>query len=506
MNFLDNAIAWIAPAAGARRIAYRRAIDQHRRGFDASRRDQRTQTWVTPGSSANAEVAQAEEVMRARSRDLVRNNGFAAQIVETVADHVVGTGIMGAPTGLRGRNQTRVAQAWSDWCGECDWDGDNDLFGLQWLAAKAMEESGAVLIRFRRLQFDARTSVAPLQLQLLEPDFIDVMKNGGLANGGLIDRGIEYDSDGRVVAYWLYDHHPGDVAQYRRFSLASTRIPAAELIYLYTKLRPGQDRGVPLLAPAVMTLKDLDAYFEAERVRKRIEACLAGFITTEEADGLPLSPRDPNETSRDGRPVDRFVPGMLTRLKPGEDIKITQPSNSQPVGEMATWQLREAAAAAGVMYEHATGDFRNVNYSSWRAGHHGFRRRMERKQWHVMIHKACRPIGLRFREAYLAAGLSPVATFGMRHTPPGFISVDPYKDAQADLANLRMGQTTLSQLVEERGYDYLEFLDQVAADLAAADEALGTGVMFDGDPRKIVAGAAKSKDKSKKDKADASAD
>src|SRR5205085_1114104 len=107
----------------------------------------------------------------------------------------------------------------------------------------------------------------------------------------------------------------------------------------------------------------------------------------------------------------------------------------------------EAAAAAGVMYEQATGDFSNVNYSSWRAGNHGFRRRMERLQWLVVIHKACRPIVTRYREAAKAAQLLPVANFGWRWTPPGFISVDPYKDAQADLANLRMGKTTLSQLV-----------------------------------------------------------
>jgi capsid protein len=148
--------------------------------------------------------------------------------------------------------------------------------------------------------------------------------------------------------------------------------------------------------------------------------------------------------------------------------------------------LRQAAAAAGVMYEHATGDFSNVNYSSWRAGHHGFRRRMERIQWLVVVHKLCRVIAQRYREAATAAQLLPVASFGWRWTPPGFISVDPYKDAQADLANLRMGKVTLSQLVEERGYDYLEFLGQYAEDLASVESTLGTGVMFDGDPRKQV--------------------
>lgn len=485
MNLLDRTIAWLDPVAGARRIAHRRAIDMHARAFDGARIDHRTMSWRATGSSANLEVGTAEEVLRNRSRSLLRDNGFALQIVETVADHVVGTGIIGSPIGPKGRSLQRVQQGYRDWCGECDFDGDHDLNGLMWLAAKGMEESGASLIRLRRQAFDAATRIAPLQLQLLEPDFIDPLKNGTTTAGGIIDRGIEYDSEGRKVAYWLYDHHPGDVAAFRLRSLQSSRVPASEVIYLYTKLRPGQDRGIPLLAPAVMTLRDLDAYFEAEAVRKRIESCLAGFITTNEEDGLPLGQSD-GAKAKDGTPVDKFVPGMLARLKPGESITISEPKAGVGVGEHASWQLREAAAGAGVMYEHATGDFRNVNYSSWRAGHHGFRRRMERKQWHVMVHKACRPIGMRFREAFVAAGLSPVATFDMRWTPPGFISVDPYKDAQADLIGLRNGTVTPSQLVEEKGWDYVEFLAQYGQDLKDQAEHLGDDFRFDADPRKTL--------------------
>lgn len=487
MNPLDRLIAWIDPVAGARRIAHRRALELHARAYDAARRDHRTSSWRAASSSANAEARDAEEVVRNRSRDLLRNNGFAAQIVETVADHVVGTGIIGTPVGVRGRNRRRLVEDFGAWAAECDFDGDHDLYGLQWLAAKAMEESGAVLIRLRRVSFDANTIVAPLRLQVLEPDFIDTMKVGTTSTGGVIDRGVQYDAQGRKEGYWLFDHHPGDVAQFglRTRARLSSFVPASEVIYLYSKLRPGQDRGMPLLAPAVMTLRDLQGYFEAELVRKRIESCLAGFITTADEDGLPLMDGQ-RERERDsaGRPVDKFAPGMIARLRPGEDIKIAQPAPAQGVGEFATLMLRQAAAAAGVMYEHATGDFRQVNYSSWRAGHHGFRRRMERKQWHVLVHKACRPIGFRFREALQAIGRSPVADFGMRWTPPGFISVDPYKDAQAELLNLRNGTVTPSQLVEEKGYDYLEFLGQYAADLQAQAEALGPDMMFDGDPRK----------------------
>lgn len=487
MTWLDDAIGWIAPQAGARRVAYRRIMEMQQRGYDAARRDHRTASWKAAGSSANAEIAHSEDIVRNRSRDLGRNNGWATQILDTFADHAAGTGIVGAPTGLKARNQQRVGAAWQNWGEVCDHDGDHDLAGLLWLATKGMAESGASLIRMRRLQFDASTTIAPLSLQVLEPDFIDPLKSGTTREGHLIDRGIEYDTLGRKVAFWLLPHHPGDVASWRVRSLVSERVPADEVVYLYQKLRPGQDRGMPLLAPAIMTLRDLDSYFDAELVRKRIESCLAGFIETPEDDlqlGTNASENREQQQAKYGKLVDKFEPGMLTRLHPGEKITINTPSNSQGVSEFAQLHLREAAAAGGVMYEHATGDFSGVNYSSWRAGHHGFRRRMERVQWHVIVQKACRPIQQRWREAGRAAAVLPSSAFGWRWTPPGFISVDPYKDAQADLANLRMGKVTLPQLVEERGYDFVEQLLQLADSFASIKEILGDDFKFDGDPRK----------------------
>lgn len=485
MNWLDQAIGWIAPETAVRRMRARAALGLATRAYDAARRDHRTASWRAGGTDANAEIGDSEETVRNRVRDLLRNSGYAVQIVDTFADHVVGTGIVGAPIGLTATNQRRATAAWTEWKDVCDFDGDNDLDGLLWLACKGMAESGASIIRLRRQPFDGSTSTVPLQLQLMEPDLLDVTKTM-ITTTGYIDRGIEYDNDGRKVAYWLYPAHPGNMASWRGKSMQSDRIPADELIYLYDKLRPGQDRGMSLLAPAVMRLNDLRTYFDAELVRKKIESCLAGFIKLAPDGGeITVGTGDGADGAAPGygKLVEKFEPGMLMRLRDGEDITISQPSNSQGVDEFAMSTLREVSAAAGVMYEHTTGDFSKVNYSSWRAGGHGFRRRMERKQWHLMIHRACKPIGLRFQEAGRAAGLLPTASFGMRWTPPGFISVDAYKDAQADLANLRMGTVTLPQLVEAKGEDYIEHLNQYAQGLKDADRILD-GLMFDGDPRK----------------------
>lgn len=481
MNWLDRTIGWFAPSTGMRRIAARRALEIHGRAYDAARLDHRTSNWLAAGSSANAEIATAEERVRNRSRDLIRNNGYALQIVETIADHVVGTGVVTAPIGLKGRNLKRARDLWTAFVENCDFDGDQDLNGLMWLAEKAKNESGSAILRFHRQSFDGSTTIPPLKLQLIESDFIDTMKSGSTAAGGIIDRGIEYDSAGRRVAYWLLPAHPGDVASWRSLRMESSRVPADELVYLFDKLRPGQDRGMPVLAPAIMTLQDLRSYFAAELVRKRVAACMVGFITTND-ENVQIGVQGDKPTY--GRQDQKLEPGLMSRLLPGEDVTFNTPPNDSGVDMMATQYLREAAAAAGVMFEQATGDFSRVNYSSFRAGGHGFRRRTERRQWNF-VHKVCRPVSERFTEAVMAAGMMPART-SWRHTPPGFISVDPDRDAKADLANLRMGKVAPSELVEERGFDYLEHLQRIHDDLKAAAEVLGNGFMFDGDPRKVL--------------------
>jgi lambda family phage portal protein len=494
MNWLDASIGWFSPQTAVKRIAARRALEIHERAYEAARLDHRTMGWHTSGASANAEVSSGEERVRNRSRDLIRNNGYALQIVETIADHVVGTGIVTAPIGLKGRNLRAVRDLWGRFVEECDFDNDQDLHGLCWGLEKGKCESGSAIIRFRRQAFDGKTKSAPLKLQVMEPDFIDLAKTDTVGQDGWIDRGIEYDGQGRRVAFWLLPAHPGDVASWRAKSMLSERVPAEELVYHFDKLRPGQDRGMPVLAPAIITLQDFKGYMAAELVRKRVAATQVGFITTTE-DNILIGEK-PSEKPKYGPQVQKFEPGMFTRLLQGEDITFNTPPSDSGVEAMAEQYLREAAMAAGVMYEQATGNFSRINYSSFRAGGHGFRRRTERRQWNF-VHRASRMIAMRFTEAARAAHVLPAEPGGWRHTPPGFISVDPNKDADADLKNLRMGKVTLSELVEERGYDYLEHLQRYAADLDAAEGAIGAGVMFDGDPRKVLNQAKPADEKAK---------
>src|SRR5512132_1408398 len=192
--------------------------------------------------------------------------------------------------------------------------------------------------------------------------------------------GVEFDALGRRRAYWLYPVHPGEVAMFRRASLTSQPVPAASMLHLFDRLRPGQVRGVPWFAPVILKLRDLDEYDDAELVRKKIEACFAAFVTGADDEETLGSAA----TDADGRRVESFEPGMIEHLAPGKDVKFATPSAGGGYAEYMRVQLHAIAAGVGLTYELLTGDLSQVS-----AGLLEFRRRMEALQW--QLPGLCRP-------------------------------------------------------------------------------------------------------------------
>ena len=81
MNWLDRAIGAVAPGAGLRRARQRQTIAVLARAYEGAKLGRRTEGWVAAGTGANAEIAPAIARLRDRSRDLVRNNPYAAKAV-----------------------------------------------------------------------------------------------------------------------------------------------------------------------------------------------------------------------------------------------------------------------------------------------------------------------------------------------------------------------------------------------------------------------------------------
>ena len=316
MNIIDRAITAVAPRVALRRAQARAVLaltqdymDRHaqRFSYDAATAGRRTHDWYAPSSDANVELMGSLVWMRNRSRELIRNNPYASKAVEELVGNAVGTGIVPqAKTGDPTIDKI-IDTEWPFFVENCDTPQRLDFYGMQALVMRTMAESGESIVRYRpRLAQDNLR--VPLQLQLLEADFLDQARTMGTTNGHVM-QGVQFDMLGRRIAYWIYTYHPGGVLILNpRGGIISQPVPADQILHSYRVLRPGQVRGVPWLAPVMLALRDLDDYADAERVRKKIEACVVAMITQPEGvDGswLGFKGNDPLTS----HPVESFQPG-----------------------------------------------------------------------------------------------------------------------------------------------------------------------------------------------------
>jgi capsid protein len=139
-------------------------------------------------------------------------------------------------------------------------------------------ESGECFVRFL-MSAPSPANPIGLRLQVLESDHLDTARNG-MVDGVATIQGIALGDAGEPVGYWLHRVHPGATWTLPGATwLSSERIPAAEVLHVYRKRRPGQLRDVSWLAPVLTRLRDLGDYEAALLMKAKIEACLAAVVS-----------------------------------------------------------------------------------------------------------------------------------------------------------------------------------------------------------------------------------
>lgn len=477
MNTLERVIAAVAPRAALKRAQARMALNVVR-AYEGASKGRRTDGWRTAGTSANSETRRALPLLRDRARDLVRNNPYAARGVNVIASNLVGYGIKTAiqtPNKKAAKSLQAAYIAWAE-STECDADGQHDIYGLQEVIARGVVEGGEMLVR-RRWRRASDGLTVPLQLQVLEGDFIDTAKDTVLSNGNIVVQGVEFDKLGRRVNYWLFDQHPGDGLTYSRSTLTSKPVPAKDILHIYRMDRAGQVRGVSWFSPVIIRLRDFDEYEDAQLVRQKIAACFTAFV----------SDADTPEATGAGAAADmseRLEPGAIEFLPPGKQVTMNAPPAVQGYGEYTSVSLHAIAAGLGVPYESLTGDYSQVNFTSGKMGRSEFHGLLDVWQWKMMIPRFCGGVFGWFKEAALLAGL-PAQAATAKHTPPRRTMVDPTREIPAIIKAVRGGLMTLPQAIREMGYEPEEFLNEYAEANAMLD---ALGIVLDSDPRRMTNG------------------
>jgi lambda family phage portal protein len=467
-TWLDRAVGFVSPQAELKRVRAKAATDLFARTYDAATTGRRTQGWRRSSSDVNSVMGPSLARLRDVARDLVRNNPYAESALNTIVDHTVGWGI----------RPTVYHAAFERWANstDCDADGRHDLVGLSKLVMRTTAESGECLVR-RRWRYTTDGFALPFQLQVMEPDFLDTLKDGATQNGGRIVQGVEVDAVGYVIGYWLFKDHPGSSTRPGGSIYGQSRfVPASEIAHVFKSSRPGQMRAVTWFAQVLLRFKDFDEFEDATLMKQKIAACLAVITSDVDGSAAPLGAAD---ASAD--PVtDTLEPGMIMNVAPGRRVDVVQPPSVGEYSEYTKTTLHAIATGLGVTYEDLTGDYQNLPFSAARMSRIRHRARVEDWQYRLLIPQFLDRVWGWAMEASELAGLPVVARTDW--TPPGMAMIEPDKEGLAAMRNVRSGISTLSDEIRQRGFNPDTHLAELAKDFAKLDALKLT---LDCDPRKM---------------------
>jgi lambda family phage portal protein len=387
-NFLDRAIAAIAPAHAVKREQARMSLAALGGYYEGQGRDARRSMFrFRPGDgSADSALLPNLKDLRQDSRGLVRVAPIARAAIHRLATNVVGPGLTYEPEIDRDVLGLSEDQA-DEWKAiakreftlfsesrNCDATRQQNLAGLQNLTYRSVLESGDVFVAKRSIErVDHPYSLA---FQLFEADQIDNppgVIDGQVKDGRRIVKGVELDGDGAAVAYHFLKNHPGELGQ--RGNRDTERVPVIGAAtgrmmvkHFYRVDRVGLHRGEPILAPVIEMLRQLATYTNAELMAAVIGAMIT--VVYETKDGSTLKNVNPDEETGDESETDTaydMVPGKVMELYNQQKIDVPTPGRPNTAFDVFfVAVVRQIGAALGLPFEVLIQHF-TASYSASRA-------------------------------------------------------------------------------------------------------------------------------------------
>ena len=460
------------------------AAEKAQARYDAAGQGRRIKSWNPPASGPNR-AAQGTGKLRDRARDSTRNDWAGEASIQKWTTNLVGVGI--TPRWER----DDANEAWARHAKVCDADGVLDAYGMQALATRSWLASGEVFLRKRPRDLSlvaAGYLAAPVQYQLVESDFVpqlDADTWPRLPTGNTIRQGIERDRYGRRVAYWMYREHPGDAIRGATIDPAALlRVVAADVSHVFSPLRPGQLRGVSILAPVLVRLRSSadfeDAVLDRQKLANLFVAFLKRQLPTDFAD-VEFDPITglPKFYDQAGNPLVGLEPGQFHELAPGEDVAFANPPEAGTTFSeyMRTTHLG-TAAGLGLPYETFSGDIANVSDRTLRVVIQEFRRLAEQRQWHTVIPQVVRPMVEWWAQASILAGHFAPRRLAELQAPEyathGWEYIHPVQDIEGKVLAIDAGLSSRSAEIAKRGDDPRK-VDAQRADELGVTAAAATG-------------------------------
>lgn len=472
-TLLDRALARYMPETARRRQVARMQMALAG-GYVGGSKSRRSLKAFNPlGNSADADLLPDLPTVRERSRDLNRNTPVAAGAVNGVVTSVVGPGLRVKPDidgELLGMDEEEVAawerqaaRLWNMWAGkkgECDATRTQTFADMQAMLFRGALESGDIFV----LMHSVVRNGSPFRLRLNAIEADRVENKDFATESAEMAGGVEMDGYGAPEWYHILEHHPGDYygkeKKWHRVKAFGLRSGRRQVLHLYDKLRPGQTRGVPYLAPVIESLKQIGEYTDAELMAAVVSGMFTVFIETENGDTALDITNTGDETGATASDDDiRLGNGAIVGLAEGEKVSSANPGRPNAAFDPFVMAiLRQIGAALEIPFEVLIKHF-SASYSASRAALlEAWRFYRRRRKW--LVDNLCQPVYEEFITEQVAAGRLDAPGFledpfirdaylgtEWRGMPMGHIQ--PAQEANAMKTRTETGVTTLEQEIAE---------------------------------------------------------
>jgi len=443
------------------------------RAFHAARIDRLSADWLATSQSINQELRGDLDRLRARGRDLVNNNDYARKFVGMCQNNIIGPGgirlqarVADAPGRPDRAANAAIEAGWEEWQAVADFEGRQHFRDLCETLVGGLPSDGEFLVRTVK-GADAGNRFN-FGLQILDVDRIDTTYTGRHGANQVI-LGVEVNAWRRPVALHIFTAHPSDGVHSSR---QRTRVPMEEIIHAFRTDRAGQLRGIPWMAPGMLSLHHLGGFMLSAVLAAEHGANHYGFFTTQ--DGAP--PIGGEDAS--GQTITTSQPGTYDTLPQGVEFQAHESKYpSETFGPFVKTALQRVATGWRVAYVSLANDLEGVSYSSIRSGVLEERDRwMADQEWFISV----------FMEPVYRAWLQMALVSGAVTMPNGsqlpasklqkfsahqwqarrWEWVDPKGDMEAKILMVKAGLMSPQDLAAAQGYDF----DDVVADIARAQK------------------------------------
>lgn len=399
------------------------------------------------------------QLLWARSHHAVRNNGLAKAAKREYVQNLNAISVKWKSED--GKMNKKMQNIWNEFAANPNLDGYGTLANTQEGWNASMFETGEALCRMlikRRNKFSI-----PLVLQNIEPEYLDPTYTGGDPEN---TRNSITFADGRPSIY----HFSKKLGLFGiRNDGEKIKVPADEVLHIFVRERANQWRGIPMLAPILMPLYELDDLTDATIAKQKAAQAISWIVkntnpTSAVAIGAASLSLDENDVDESGkrRVITQASGGGTQYLNQGEDIAFYQGTDiGGNLIDLIKYECRKIAQAAGLTYTALTGDLTELSFSALQQAAIEMKTRAEFIYNFYIINLGLAPLAMRFQELATLYGNKSFANLKPVYQFPRRYGVNDLKDAQADVLEVDGNIGLLQDKLAERDITFEELLDDL---------------------------------------------